>query len=645
MYRPVAVVPPPVVVNQPPPPVEVEDETGDAQADPARAVGWLDRLVLAAAVAAVLFALVYFGALWLDRPMLPPLPTSAPVASAPTATRTATVTSTPRPASPTATPVPRPSQSATVAAGGRIRTLNPLISDVGWITNGDRQGVHVSDRSIQAGVFDGAVYMGLVQFDLSELPADATVQAAALELTGARDVQAGSAGAWTIKLITLPAGARLDTFSFDEVRALKWDFVLQPALNAGQLGAGKVNRFELTGPVLETLQRAAGQGRVLFRIDGPTSGPDDIFAWESGTGAGAAKPSLIVSSSAGADVASKVVVIACVPTPDDPAARAALEATATYAAQSFGTPTPYPPYYVTPIVVTATPTPATVFAAATAVAQATLQAAEVGTATPTPVNWVVPPIITATPAPANQATAVYQTALATAIAATTGTPTPLPCYVSIVPYGTPTPPLVVYNLPTPTPTPAPTRTPASIPAAVRGTIAFMSDRDGAPAVFVMDPDGSRVGRLSDRWAYDVTGARQAQAGLNRLAVIGQPTTLTRIELVDLGSQRTRVLVQNDGINYDPAFAPNGYDFVYVSTVTGHDEIYRLNLDLGGSQQLTHSDWEWNKRPSWSSDGKQIVFWSNRVTGRKQLWRMNADGGDLTNISRNAYNDWDPVWIH
>ena len=29
--------------------------------------------------------------------------------------------------------------------------------------------------------------------------------------------------------------------------------------------------------------------------------------------------------------------------------------------------------------------------------------------------------------------------------------------------------------------------------------------------------------------------------------------------------------------------------------------------------------------TFSPDGKQLVFWSNRDTGRRQLWIMNADG--------------------
>jgi TolB protein len=59
--------------------------------------------------------------------------------------------------------------------------------------------------------------------------------------------------------------------------------------------------------------------------------------------------------------------------------------------------------------------------------------------------------------------------------------------------------------------------------------------------------------------------------------------------------------------------------------------------------MTWNEWEWDKHPSWSPDGTQIVFWSNR-TGHQQIWVMDADGGNLYSLSRTGFNDWDPVWI-
>jgi TolB protein len=56
-----------------------------------------------------------------------------------------------------------------------------------------------------------------------------------------------------------------------------------------------------------------------------------------------------------------------------------------------------------------------------------------------------------------------------------------------------------------------------------------------------------------------------------------------------------------------------------------------------------SGWESDKHPSYSPDGRQIVFASNR-TGKKQLWVMDSDGGNLRRLLDIDADCWDPVWI-
>jgi len=69
----------------------------------------------------------------------------------------------------------------------------------------------------------------------------------------------------------------------------------------------------------------------------------------------------------------------------------------------------------------------------------------------------------------------------------------------------------------------------------------------------------------------------------------------------------------------------------------------MRIDGTEQRRLTDNVWEWDKRPSWSPDSLRIVFWSNR-TGIKQIWVMNADGGNPINISNTKWDEYDPIWV-
>ncbi len=210
--------------------------------------------------------------------------------------------------------------------------------------------------------------------------------------------------------------------------------------------------------------------------------------------------------------------------------------------------------------------------------------------------------------------------------------------------------------PTPTPTPGPTPTPTAVPlplSAYRGWIAFRTDRGGGSSVYVMRPDGSRprpvsdpenFAQLEEREAYSPDGTRRVY---NEGDDKSTPLYIWRYDVPPAWEHR-RQLLDNSAINYQPAWSPQGNLIAFVSQKSGGDEIWVVSADEREEhptpKRLTFNDWEWDKHPTWSPDSQYIAFWSNRETGRSQIWIMRADGSNPVNISRNEFNDWDPVWI-
>ena len=69
----------------------------------------------------------------------------------------------------------------------------------------------------------------------------------------------------------------------------------------------------------------------------------------------------------------------------------------------------------------------------------------------------------------------------------------------------------------------------------------------------------------------------------------------------------------------------------------------MSKDQWSPARLTDNEWAWDHHPSWSPDGSQILFSSNRG-GMRQLWIMDADGSNQRQVTNFAFEVWNPVWV-
>jgi Tol biopolymer transport system component/DNA-binding winged helix-turn-helix (wHTH) protein len=83
--------------------------------------------------------------------------------------------------------------------------------------------------------------------------------------------------------------------------------------------------------------------------------------------------------------------------------------------------------------------------------------------------------------------------------------------------------------------------------------------------------------------------------------------------------------------YGVSWAPDGR-IVYASVASGSWDIWVMNADGTGQRQLTVGARS-NYGPSVSSDGRHIVFVSNRAGGSFNIWRMDADGSNPLRLTQ------------
>ncbi len=87
----------------------------------------------------------------------------------------------------------------------------------------------------------------------------------------------------------------------------------------------------------------------------------------------------------------------------------------------------------------------------------------------------------------------------------------------------------------------------------------------------------------------------------------------------------------------PSWSPDGKQIAFSSNRDGDSEIFVMNADGTEVRQLTNND-DRDVHPAWSPDGKHIAFVSDRDDS--EIFVMNADGTDVYSTGQEGYR---PSW--
>lgn len=148
--------------------------------------------------------------------------------------------------------------------------------------------------------------------------------------------------------------------------------------------------------------------------------------------------------------------------------------------------------------------------------------------------------------------------------------------------------------PTQVPTEAP---PQQTPAPdLPGMVAFVSNRDGNPEIYVRNADDPNLTRLTDNPAADT----------------------------------------------QPSWSPDRNRLAFTTNRDGNNEIYVMDANGSNPINLSNSPSD-DQYPTWSPDGQYLAFTSNR-DGNQEIYVMRSDGTELRNITNDPADDFAPSWF-
>ncbi|HEY2431448.1 MAG TPA: DPP IV N-terminal domain-containing protein [Vicinamibacterales bacterium] len=168
-------------------------------------------------------------------------------------------------------------------------------------------------------------------------------------------------------------------------------------------------------------------------------------------------------------------------------------------------------------------------------------------------------------------------------------------------------------------------------------IAFTTNRDGNPEIYVMNRDGSNLRRMTNNPAIDVTPTWSPSG--DQLAWVSDRTGAPHIYVMNADGTGVRQLISEYCDR--PTWSSGQFNEIAYAARTGPGyDVKVYNVATGETKKLTDGIGS-NESPAFSPNGRHIAFTSTR-NGKIQIYTIDRTGENLRQITREGNNKF-PNW--
>lgn len=192
---------------------------------------------------------------------------------------------------------------------------------------------------------------------------------------------------------------------------------------------------------------------------------------------------------------------------------------------------------------------------------------------------------------------------------------------------------------------------------LEGHIAFMMEVEGNHDIYIMEPNGDNVRRLTDHAAYDMEPALSPDG--QKVVFVSDRDKNWDIYMVDVdGSNVTQLTFSSmanesfeefsKALDWGTHWSPDGRWIAFQSQRDGNAEIYVMRSDGSNQKRLTFHPAD-DALPTWSPDGTQIGFMSARPSPvdipvrNFDTYLLDTESGVVSRVTEYVGLDGPPVW--